>query len=36
LNKYGGAGPLPGPYAGPPRLTSYGAKDFVLPPAGQY
>ncbi|KAJ7682547.1 hypothetical protein DFH06DRAFT_297603 [Mycena polygramma] len=33
LNKYGGAGPLPTPYSGPPRVTSFGAKDFVLPPA---
>ncbi|KAJ6539579.1 hypothetical protein B0H19DRAFT_1179669 [Mycena capillaripes] len=36
LNKYGGTGPLPAPYAGPPRATSYGAKDFVLPPVDGY
>ncbi|KAK7061858.1 hypothetical protein R3P38DRAFT_3491095 [Favolaschia claudopus] len=32
LNKYGGAGPLPSPYSGPPRATSYGHKNFQLPP----
>ncbi|KAK7054256.1 hypothetical protein R3P38DRAFT_3579130 [Favolaschia claudopus] len=32
LNKYGGVGPLPSPYSGPPRATSYGHKNFQLPP----
>ncbi|KAJ7368557.1 hypothetical protein DFH08DRAFT_982728 [Mycena albidolilacea] len=36
LNPYGGAGPLPGPYKGPPRVTSYGAKNFELPPLDSY
>ncbi|KAJ7129412.1 hypothetical protein C8R44DRAFT_77303 [Mycena epipterygia] len=36
LNSFGGLGPLPPPYSGPPRRTSYGAKNFELPPLDQY
>ncbi|KAJ6515645.1 hypothetical protein C8R45DRAFT_957203 [Mycena sanguinolenta] len=36
LNKYGGAGPLPTPYSGPPRRTSYGMSNFELPPLDDY
>ncbi|KAJ7639069.1 hypothetical protein FB45DRAFT_419456 [Roridomyces roridus] len=35
-NKYGGAGPLPGPYKGPPRTTSFGNPNFVPPSLNDY
>ncbi|KAJ6538563.1 hypothetical protein DFH09DRAFT_1177233 [Mycena vulgaris] len=33
---YGSMGPMPPKYSGPPRRTSYGAANFVLPPLDEY